>query len=238
MIDLRDDVSREGKQMFLFVSPPKVPCAMMARLSFLAHMVAWRLFSTQTRVQRLTIWVCNCRLSSIKYIQLYFIRRILQHSPTMASWNDKQYNSQLSQCPVCLAKVANKKLQKHTLDCYENKKPQMESIGVIQCPFVGHHILPATFFNHHLDGNCQGVLNHLRKFYQQDELLSEFKQAPPDYDPGIPAKYLNQQNRNLLYMLDEHMYGKIRRDREDKANEAEQARAEEASRSAAPEEVD
>lgn len=171
-------------------------------------------------------------------ISYYILLRPLDNLPDMASWNDKQYNSQLVQCPVCLAKVANKKLQKHTMDCYESKKPQMESIGVIQCPFFSHHILPATFFNHHLDGNCQGVLNHLRKFYQQDELLTEFKQAPPDYDPGIPEKYLNQQNKNLLYMLDEHMYGKFRKDRADKAKEAERARAEEASGSAVPEEVD
>ena len=155
----------------------------------------------------------------------------------MASWNDKQFNGQLGQCPVCMAKVSNKRLQQHTLDCYENKKPQMESIGVIQCPFASHHILPVVYFNHHLDGNCQGVLNHLKKFYQQG-LFKDYEQAPPDYDPGIPDKYLSPQNRNLMYMLDEHLFGAFRRERAARESEAEKARAEAASTSEAPEEVD
>jgi hypothetical protein len=133
--------------------------------------------------------------------------------------------------------VANKKLQKHTIDCFKNKKNEMESIGVIQCPFMDHHIMPAVFLNHHLEGNCQGVLNHLRKFYQKDELITEFKEAPPDYDPGIPDKYLNQQNKNLLYMLTQDLYGAFERDREAKASAASKAAAE-ADASAETQDVD
>lgn len=137
----------------------------------------------------------------------------------MASWNDKQYNSQLGQCPVCLCKLAHKKLQKHTIDCYESKKPQMESLGVIQCPFVPYHVLPIVFLNHHLDGNCQGVLNHLRKFYQKDKLFTHFKEAPDDFNPGYPEKYLNRNNRNLLYMLEEDLWGEFKRENAKKAQQ-------------------
>lgn len=136
----------------------------------------------------------------------------------MASWNDVTEGSQLGKCPVCLCSLAKKKLMRHTYDCYKSKKPQMDELGVIQCPFDQFHILPITFLNHHLEGNCQEVLNLLRKFYQKKDQFGNFAGAPADYDPGIPEKYLNKHNRNLIYLLNEDLYGDFIRDF-DKKNE-------------------
>lgn len=130
----------------------------------------------------------------------------------MASWNDVTEGSQLIQCPVCLCSVAKKKRLTHSLDCYRNNKAKMEELGVIQCPLSEQHILPIIFLDHHLDGNCQEAMNLLRKFYQKEGLLKKFRGAPPDYDSGIPERYLSKHNRDLLYLLAEDMFGQFMRD--------------------------
>lgn len=140
----------------------------------------------------------------------------------MASWNNITEGAELSKCPVCLCNLAKKKLERHKHDCYLDKKPQMESLGVIQCPFDSFHILPITYLNHHLDGNCNAVANLLRKFYQKEDMkFSGFKGAPADYDPGIPDKYLNKQNKDLLYLLNQDLYGDFVADHERQQGEQE-----------------
>jgi hypothetical protein len=113
----------------------------------------------------------------------------------------------------------------------------MYAIGVIQCPFVDYHVLPAMYLNHHLDGNCQGVLNHLREFYQKDGLFKEFTEAPPNFDLGVLEEYVSPHNKNLLYMLRSKLHGGTYVEREEKANEAERAAAE-AAASRPPEDID
>lgn len=145
----------------------------------------------------------------------------------MAAWNDKQFNSQTRKCPVCPCFVANKKYQKHVIDCYERNREAMESVGVIQCPVVSYHIMPVAFLDHHLDGNCHGVFNLLRKFYQKEEMYQTLSvEAPPSYDPGIPEKYLSKQNKNLLYMIDTDIYGYVHEERAARARQTEEAAAE------------
>lgn len=130
----------------------------------------------------------------------------------MAAWVDKDYNSQKKKCNVCLAQVANKNFHKHVIDCYERNKVRMESIGVIRCPLDPCHIFPVAFLNHHLDGNCQEFANKLRKFYQLEGLFKEPPKAPPEYLEEVPEKYLSQQNKNMLYMIDENLHADINQD--------------------------
>lgn len=128
----------------------------------------------------------------------------------MASWNEITEGSQLGKCPVCLCNLAKKKLTRHAIDCYEKNKIQMEALGVIQCPLDSLHILPISFLNHHLEGNCQEAQNLLRKFFQhRDYMVTDFKGAPPEFNAGFPDEYLNQHNKDLLYLLHQDLYGNL-----------------------------
>lgn len=120
----------------------------------------------------------------------------------MAAWNDITEGAQLVKCPVCLCDVSKRKIARHVQNCFDRNQVKMETLGVIKCPFDQNHIVPLTYLNHHLEGNCQEVLNLLRKFYQKEkEKILEYPGAPPDYDPGIPSEYLSEHNKDLLYML-------------------------------------
>lgn len=136
----------------------------------------------------------------------------------MASWNDKEEGSSIGKCPVCLCNVVKKRLTKHVIDCYKNNLAQMEWLNVIQCPLDQFHIFPATFLNHHLEGNCQSAQNLLRKFFQRDtKVLEHFKGAPPEFKLDCLDKYLNQHNRDLLYLFHQDLYGPIIKDHENRA---------------------
>lgn len=133
----------------------------------------------------------------------------------MASWNDLTEGGQLVKCSVCLCSVAKKKKVTHLLQCFQNNQDQMANMGVVQCPLSNQHILPIVYLDHHLDGNCQEAMNLLRKFFQTKDMLADYRGAPPDYNPpGIPEGCLSQHNRDLLYLLNENMFGQFRRDYE------------------------
>lgn len=138
----------------------------------------------------------------------------------MASWNEITEGSQLGRCPVCLCNLAKKKLTRHVTDCYENNKVQMESLGVIRCPLDPLHILPISFLNHHLDGNCQEAQNLLRKFYQKNvTIVRDFRGAPADFNTDYPEQYLSQHSKDLLYLLHQDLYGSFMNETDDDANQ-------------------
>lgn len=131
----------------------------------------------------------------------------------MASWNDKHLGDRLDKCPVCLCNLNKKKMTAHVSECYKRNKASMDSIGVVKCPMSSEHILPISFLNHHLEGNCQEVQNQMRPYYQGAMPLHDFPGAPPDFLPDYPDKYLNKHNRDLLYLLHNKLFGSFLKDR-------------------------
>lgn len=133
----------------------------------------------------------------------------------MASWNEKLEGDQLSPCPICAVDVCKKKHTLHIVKCYEKNSCFFDDWGLIKCPLYNLHIMPKKYLNHHLDGNCEEALNMLRKYFQKVDLQMKIRLAPEDFLSDVPDELLNQQNKQLLFILRRDLEGNDLNKRED-----------------------
>lgn len=126
----------------------------------------------------------------------------------MASWNELAEGDILEPCPVCQVRVAKKRRTKHLIECCERYEDYMTDVGLIKCPLYSLHVLPKTYLNHHLDGNCEEAQNMLRKYFQVDEVEHKAKEVPKNFLEDVPDDVLNKQSKQLLYFVKRDLNGK------------------------------
>lgn len=126
----------------------------------------------------------------------------------MASWNERNEGDQQADCPVCIAKVSKKRLTTHLTKCFDANRQKAEEAGLFQCPLYPLHILPKKYLNHHLESCCEEAQNLLRKFFQKRSLINNVRQVPPPcFLADVPEEILNNNNKQLLYILKRDLYG-------------------------------